>query len=54
MPDLATFLKDVTPDQLKAAMKEMEGLSETARTKRRINRDPEGFLSEAVEAWLKS
>ena len=46
MPDLATFLKDVTPDQLKAAMKEMERLSETARTKRRINRDPEGFLSD--------
>lgn len=52
-PELREFLKDVTDDQLIAATKEMETLSEPARIKRSIQRDPDGFLSAALDRYLR-
>lgn len=54
LPNLDEFLKAVTDDQLKAALDEMEKLSERAKTNRRIQRDLDGFLSEVLEEWRKA
>jgi len=51
LPELEGFLKDVTDEQLRAALQKMEALSEPARLKRRIQRDLDGFLSEVLEGW---
>ena len=51
MPNLTELLRGVTDEQLKAALKEMERLSESAKTKRRIQRDLDGFLAEALAEW---
>jgi len=53
-PDLGEYLKDVTPEQLAAALEQMSALSEGATRKRSINRDPDRFLAEAIEAWRKT
>ena len=50
-PDLEAYLKTVTPEQLAEALNQMSKLSEGARAKRIINRDPDRFLAEALEAW---
>jgi hypothetical protein len=54
LPNLEEFLKEVTDEQLVAAMAQMEKLSERAQTSRRIQRDLDGFLSEALEAWREA
>jgi hypothetical protein len=51
LPNLTELLRGVTDEQLKAALKEMERLSESAKTKRRIQRDLDGFLAEALAEW---
>jgi hypothetical protein len=53
-PNLKELLSEVTDDQLQDAMDKIAELSEEARTKRSIQRDLDGFLSEALEAWKKS
>jgi hypothetical protein len=54
MPNLKDLLKEVTYAQLQAAMDKMASLSEPARIKRRIQRNPDAFLAEALEEWRKS
>ena len=54
MPDLEAYLRNVSQKDLEKALDEMANLSEEARRKRSINRDPEKFLSDALEAWLKA
>lgn len=54
LPNLEELLKEVTDPQLNDALRKMEGLSEPAKRKRKIQRDLNGFLSEAVEEWHKS
>ncbi len=52
-PNLAGLLKEISDAELTAALEEMEKLSEVARTKRRIQRDPDAFLSEALNRFLE-
>ena len=54
LPDLIELLKEVTDAQLRKALEEMEKFSEAAREKRQIQRDPDGYLSEALEAWFNA
>lgn len=54
LPNLENLLKEVTDSQLQAAMDKMALLSEPARIKRSIQRNPDAFLAEALEKWRKS
>lgn len=54
IPDLEAYLRNVSPEDLEKALDEMADLSEDARRKRSMNRDPEKFLSDALKEWLKS
>lgn len=53
-PELTKLLKHVSDDSLGKARAELEKLAGPARTKRSIQRDPEGHLEEALATWLKS
>lgn len=54
LPNLESLLGEVTDAQLTAAMGKIANLSEAARMKRSIQRNPDRFLSEALEKWRKS
>ncbi len=54
LPNLQELLHEVTPRQLKEARRKLEALSEPARVKRMIQRNPTKFLKDALEAWRKA
>jgi hypothetical protein len=51
LPDLEVLIAEVTDEQLKNARKKLEALSNDARVKRRIQRNPQKFLAEALKEF---
>ena len=51
-PQVLNLLKDIPPDRLMAARKELENLANPAKSRRSIQRDPERHLDGALDEWL--
>jgi hypothetical protein len=50
-PTVKERLRDVSPQALQKARKDLEQLAEPARNRRSIQRDPEDHLESAMQAW---